>query len=191
MTRRLPLLLLLLLAGCLAGQVDRMKDQRAAGDLAGLASTQPGCAGPDPLCLQAQMLRAEACLALALAAPRAPAATGQRACAEQGYQAAIAALVPGDPHRRAALAGWAAAAMARRDAGEADATAQGAAGRALLALDPADAIGCTHARSAQLATALMQPRGPGRCAALRAAPACAANPALDRQIAAQAAACAP
>ncbi|WP_431283367.1 hypothetical protein ACQW02_00755 [Humitalea sp. 24SJ18S-53] len=180
MTPRVTPLLALVLAGCLASQLDTMKDRQAAGDLPALAATPVDCSGPDPVCAQAQTLRAEACLRL-----------GQHACAEAGYAAALAALPTTAPasQRRVVLAGLAAAAMARRDAGQASPDAQLAAGMALLALDPSDPIGCTHARSARLALALLGPAGPARCAELAAAPACAANPALDRQIAAQSAAC--
>ncbi len=175
---RLTPLCALLLTGCLATQLDRMKDRAAAGDLRGLAAERVDCTGPDPLCAQAQALRAEACLRL-----------GHHACAEQGYAASLAALPPASPDRRVLLAGLAAAAMARRDAGEASPDAQLGAGLALLALDPDDPIGCTHARSARLARALMGPPGPPRCAELAAAPACTATPALERQIAIQAATC--
>lgn len=172
---RLTPLCALLLAGCMASQLDRMKDRMAAGDLAGLAAERVDCTGPDPLCAQAQALRAEACLRL-----------GHNACAEQGYAEALAA---DSADRRVLLAGLAAAAMARRDAGEASPDAQLNAGMALLALDPADPIGCTHARSARLARALLGPPGPPRCAELAAAPACTATPALERQIALQTATC--
>jgi len=184
-------LLLLLLPGCLAQQLDRMKDQAAAGQTATLAAEQVDCGGSDPFCVQAQALHAEACLALARQAPHDAAAAGHRACAERGYAAALAALPPGAAARRALLAGLGAAAMERRDAGEASPDTQLAAGQALLALDPADAIGCSHVRSARLARALLGPPGPARCAELRAVPACPANPALDRQIAAQTSAACP
>lgn len=185
------LLLLLLLPGCLAQQLDRMKDQAAAGQTAALAAERIECSGPDALCAQAQVLRAEACLTLARSAPRDAAAPAHRACAASGYAAALAALPPGGRERRTLLAGLAAAAMDRRDAGEASPDAQLGAGLAMLKLDPGDAIGCTHARSARLARALLGPAGMPRCAELRAAPACRATPALDREIAAQTAASCP
>lgn len=100
---------LALLAGCQqlgrvldpdVAQLERYQERRAAGDFRGIVAEPvvAACAADSPACARLQAIRAEACLALAMAsrAPGAacPAATGEArahlACAQAGFAAAMA-----------------------------------------------------------------------------------------------------
>ncbi|MCZ8148249.1 MAG: hypothetical protein O9325_10435 [Roseomonas sp.] len=111
--------LLLLLGGCAAGDLDRMKDLDARGDWAALAAMHlPECDGPrDALCAEAHFLRARGCARLA--SGHLSESDRRRAldCAVEGGRAALAASAATAPDkRRAWREAYAAALFARRQA---------------------------------------------------------------------------
>jgi hypothetical protein len=166
-----PLLAALpLLAACPAqdpdlAQLDRLKTQQAAGQLADIAAGPAPCTARGETCAQAQEIRADACMTLARRAPDAPAAAGQRDCALRAFEAARQALPDTAAPERLGriLANEAATAMDQRDRTGQGTDRQLAAAEALLRLNPRDPAGCYHLASARLARALLLPAGRARC----------------------------
>ena len=113
------LALLLLLGGCAARDLDRMKDLDARGDWAALAGFHLSeCDNPrDALCAEAQFLRARGCARLA--SGHLSESDRRRAldCAVEGGRAALAASAATAPAERTAWReAYAAALFARRQA---------------------------------------------------------------------------
>ncbi len=111
--------LLLLLGGCAARDLDRMKDLDARGDWAALAAVDLSeCDKPrDALCAEAQFLRARGCARLA--SGHLSESDRRRAldCAVEGGRAALAASAATPPQKRVAWReAYAAALFARRQA---------------------------------------------------------------------------
>lgn len=169
---RLAIALALLLAACgTAGDLDRLKDLNAAGNLAAIAATKVDCTGPDDAaCLQAREIKANACLRLGMAA-LAPGSGGAAEaaahfdCAIANYRVALVAgpqpLPAADRSRLAA--GHLLALRERRD--QARSAAEAIPLNAALAEEaartrtsvPTSALGFSYGASAAYARAALGP----------------------------------
>jgi hypothetical protein len=113
------LALFLLLGGCAAGDLDRMKDLDARGDWAALAAVDLSeCDSPrDSLCAEAQFLRARGCARLAVGHLSESDRRRALDCAVEGGRAALAASGATAPAERTAWReAYATALFARRQA---------------------------------------------------------------------------